>query len=311
MRSVRNACIALLAGIACAAFSASAHRVFPYLAFDSGWAVRAARDLLAGRDPYGYPVNHLTVPYPLPAAFLGLPFAGLADTSVAAAFIVLFVGVFVWAVLRAGEKWRLIMLLSWPFLYSILAVQWTPLICALWFIPELAAVTLIKPQNALPFLLTTKPRKWPLLATAGVLLASLALYPKWPFVWLGQLPTYEGVVPLTYMPWGLLILPALLRWRDRRAWFLLLMACMPQRMVYDQFFVLLIAQNPRQLLALIACSWLPFAAVMQSSNVANVVGTWQLWVVIAHYIPATIVLLWPDLQAVWARRWNARLAPAQ
>ena len=41
------------------------------------------------------------------------------------------------------------------------------------------------------------------------------------------------------------MLLALLRWRSREAWLLLLCALMPQRVVYDQLTLLLVARTPR------------------------------------------------------------------
>ncbi|MBK7454708.1 MAG: hypothetical protein IPJ46_13625 [Anaerolineales bacterium] len=37
---------------------------------DFNWQLRAARDLLAGNDPYGYIPWRLNIPYPLPTAML-------------------------------------------------------------------------------------------------------------------------------------------------------------------------------------------------------------------------------------------------
>jgi hypothetical protein len=61
--------------------------------------------------------------------------------------------------------------------------------------------------------------------------------------------------PILVLPFGPLIVLALLRWQNREAWLLILMAVMPQRMVYDQIPLLLTARTPRQLLLLVECSW--------------------------------------------------------
>jgi hypothetical protein len=80
-------------------------------------------------------------------------------------------------------------------------------------------------------------------------------------MWFSQLGGYRGLPPILVLPFGPLIVLALLRWKNREAWLLILMAVMPQRMVYDQIPLLLTARTPRQLLLLVECSWawiLPF-----------------------------------------------------
>ena len=136
---------------------------------------------------------------------------------------------------------------------------------------------------------------------AAVLALSLAIRPSWPWEWLSQIREYQGLKPpILTLPFGPLILASLLYWRDRRAWLILTMAIVPQRVFYDQLPLLLVAQNKRQMFPLVFSSWISFLVLWLSRNMAEMPGGWQLWVVVGHYLPAVGVLLWPQLEA-WAR----------
>jgi hypothetical protein len=65
-------------------------------------------------------------------------------------------------------------------------------------------------------------------------IASLAIYPSWPLVWLGQISTYQGLFRLCYNALRAIVSVGALRYRDRKTWLYLLMAVMPQRVLYDQ-----------------------------------------------------------------------------
>jgi hypothetical protein len=277
-------------------------------AADFTHALGMARDLLARRNPYAHTPGPYWIPYPLPAAFLGLPVAWLPESLAAGAFIGVSTGLLCWGILRSGERWRLAVLLSWPFIYAVIFAQWSPLLCAIWFFPLLSPLLLAKPNIALPLVLTS-PLRWPAIAIgAGVLALSLALRPGWPMEWFGQISQYQGLrPPLLVLPFGPLILASLLCWRDRRAWLILSLAVMPQRVFYDQLPLLLVARDKRQMFPLVCSSWISFVVLWLSPNMAQIPGGWQLWVVVGHYLPAVGVLLWPQLQAsLKARRLGAR-----
>ena len=287
-----------LSGIVCLLLT----HLFGLGAGDFRWCIRAARDLLAGRDPYGHVVTAITIPYPLPAAFLGIPFTILPEFAAGAAFIALSTGLLVWGFIRAGETWRVGMLFSWPFLYSVCFAQWPPLLCALWFFPTAAPLILAKPHMAFPLVVTNRISKPALWVTALVLGLSFVLYPTWPSVWFGQISGYEGVrPPVLTLPLGPLLVLSLIEWKDRRGWLLFTMACMPQRMFYDQLALMLVARNGRELQFLVGCAWLGFAALWLSEGMVNMPGSWQLWVLLSNYLPALGVLLRPHLELSVAR----------
>ena len=258
-------------------------------------SLRMARDLLAGADPYDSPVGFDWVSYPLPAALVSIPFSLLPDPLASGVFMALSSGLLAWLVLASGRIWRMAIFLSWPFIYSVLFAQWTPLLTCLWFLPVLLPLVLIKPQIALPMALTAKPSRWGIVSMALLLGLSLAVYPRWPWVWFQQVAGYQGIVPpLFVLPCGPLMLLALLRWRKRTAWLVALMALMPQRVLYDQLPLLLTASSWREMAFLIGTSWVTLPALLHYGGWKTLPGGWQTWIIASCYIPALIVVLRSD-----------------
>jgi hypothetical protein len=274
---------------------------------DFNWQLRAARDLLAGRDPYGYTPGEYNIPYPLPTAMLAIPLAGLSKFIAGGIFFGISSGLLAWLILRKGEPWQLFLFLSWPFFYALLYAQWAPLVLCLYFTPAFLPMLLMKPQIALPLALTHRPSWLGIGLTFLIGIASLAIYPTWPLVWLGQISTYQGIIPpLLILPLGPLMLLALLRYRERKAWLLLSMAAMPQRVLYDQMTLLLVANNLREMLILILCSWISLPVLMIFGGWFNLPGGWQLWILLTLYLPALGILLAPVL-GDWIKKWNDNL----
>jgi hypothetical protein len=259
------------------------------------------------------------IPYPVPAALVAMPLAWMRDVTAGSLFFGLSATLLAFGILRSGEEWRLAMFLSWSFVYALLWVQWTPLICALWFSPAVAAMVVIKPHIALPVLLAGDFRKrlsegrgwkW-LIPPAALLLLSLVWYPSWPLVWYGQIRTYQGISPpLLSMPLGPLVLLSLINWRDRRAWLLITLAMMPQRMVYDQLPIMLLANSRRQLWILVAASWINCAIFLQSNGWAGVPMGWQNFLLATLYLPAVAMVVWPMLKKQM-EQWMTLLAPRE
>lgn len=303
---VAAAMIGILAGGLCFIVLRAHNSVQPTVkAGDFQWALRAARDLLGGRDPYRYAPGPYAIPYPLPAGLLAMPLAWMPDVVAGSVFTGLSVMLLAFGILRSGEEWRLAMLLSWSFVYALLWVQWTPLICALWFLPAVAALMLVKPHIALPVLLAgdfrkkvLQQREWKwMIPPAVLLLVSLLWHPSWPLVWYRQLGTYQGISPpLLAMPLGPLVLLSLVSWRDRRAWLIVVLAIMPQRMVYDQLPLLLVANSRRQLWILIAASWINCAIFFRSNGWDGVPWGWRNFLLATLYLPAVAMVVWPKLK---------------
>lgn len=278
-----------------------AYQIRPYLGNGAGdftFATRIAHDIWDGRDTYAAAVHPMTpdsVSYPIPAGIVAMPFALFSDEVASALFMGLSCFILAWCLLQNGKTWQLLVFLSWPFAYALLFAQWTPLLMSLWFLPAMLPLILVKPQIALPLVLTGKKiSKAGILLTAALLLISLIIYPTWPLVWIKQTGMYKGLPPLFSLPLGPLILLALFKYRDRRAWLLVLFALMPQRVLYDQLPLLLIATNSLEMVFLVFCSWLTLPMLMSSGGWSQLPFNWQFWILLTLYVPGLVLLFLPD-----------------
>lgn len=297
----RNLIVAALTGCAAGAFCTAVMVLVHGGAADFGVALHAARDLMNGLDPYRHPVHPDYAPYPLTATLLAMPFSFLPDEIAAGLFIGLTSALLAWCLLRYGRNWPFLILLSWPFVYGVLFVQWVPLVLCVWFLPCLLPVILIKPQIALPLAVTGKISRTGVIAATLLLAVSLLFYPSWPWVWLGQLHGYQGFSPpLFTLPLGPLLLLVLVRWREKRSWLLLLMAAMPQRVVYDQLALLLVANTRKERLVLVLMSWATLPVLLQYHSWGRMPGGPHFWIILTLYLPALAVILLSKAEAeIW------------
>lgn len=251
---------------------------------DFNWALDTARDLLAGRDPYDFKADALHVPYPLPVAMFGLPWLWLSPRLAATCHFGIASAFLAYAVLRKGHLWQLLIFFSFPYAYSLLYTQWSPLISATWFFPILApTLALVKPQVALPVVLSCLSLPGVLLS-AGIFLCSLGIYPSWPFHWAGQLGPFESIVPFL-SPAGFLLIPLVLRLRSSRARMLLLMSLMPIRAAYDLSPLFLIPRSAVGMLLLVALSWIP---ALWNPSLGFAVR--PEWTAVLLFVPAMLLL---------------------
>ena len=137
-------------GMASAAFCHFLLLHFHQGAADFGWAVRAARHVLAGQNPYNTPLEQ----YPLTAAFFGVPFVWLRPEMAAALFYGISSALLAFGLIPHGYH-RLLVFLAYPYWGGLLAVQWSTLIFASAFFPLLLPVTMAKPQLGLPVAITS------------------------------------------------------------------------------------------------------------------------------------------------------------
>ena len=217
-------------------------------AADFHWALHLVQRLLAGQNPYDTPLEQ----YPLPAALFALPFVSLRPELAAALFWGISSSLLAFGLTRHGYT-RLLIFFAYPYWAGILTVQWSTIIAASAFLPWLLPATMAKPQVGLPVFLTRLDRRG-LVACVVVGLASLAVKPNWPWLWLRQAGNYQHFIPILVLP-GALLLLALLRYRDRDACLLLLSACMPQRWFFDSFTLWLIPQSRREIVWTVFFSW--------------------------------------------------------
>jgi hypothetical protein len=217
-------------------------------AADFRWALHLAHRLLARQNPYDTPFEQ----YPLTAGLLALPLVRLQPELAAGLFWGISSSLLAFGLTRYGYT-RLLIFFAYPYWAAILTVQWSPIIAASSFFPWLLPATLAKPQVGLPVFLT-RPSRVGVLASIGLVLASLAAMPHWPLLWLRQTGNYQHFFPLLVLP-GPLLLLALLRYRDRDAQLLVLSALMPQRWFFDSFTLWLIPQSRREIVWTVFLSW--------------------------------------------------------
>jgi hypothetical protein len=249
---------------------------------DFNWAIMAARDLLAGHNPYARPAQF----YPLPVALFGLPFIAMKPEIAAGIFYGASSALLSFGLTRHGYH-QLLIFLAYPYWAGILTAQWIPLIMASAFYPLLLPATLAKPQIGLPVAMTHLTR-WGIGIGLGVAILSFLVMPGWISVWLVQIRGYSRFIPLLVLP-GPILAAALLRYRDRDAWLLFLAACMPQRWLYDPFSLWLIPKTRRSIVFTAGLSWVPgiwrwYHTPFSFTQVGR-------WIVLWFYLPMLIVLL--------------------
>jgi hypothetical protein len=215
---------------------------------DFHWALHLAERLVARQNPYDTPLEQ----YPLPAGLFALPFLRVTPEIAAGLFYGISSALLAFGLTREGFG-RLRVFLAYPYWAGLFTAQWPTIIAASAFFPVLLPATMMKPQVGLPVFLTRLSRRG-LLACVFVAALSFAVLPQWPLLWLRQTQYYEHFIPLLVFP-GPLLLLALLRYRDRDAWLLLLASLLPQRWFFDSFTLWLIPKSRREILLTAFCSW--------------------------------------------------------
>jgi hypothetical protein len=240
------------------------------------------------QNPYDTPLEQ----YPLPAALPALPLLRIAPEIAAGIFYGVSSALLAFGLTRENYG-RLRIFLAFPYWAGFLTAQWPPIIAASAFFPMLLPVTMMKPQVGLPVFLTRLSRRG-LLACLFLGVLSFAVMPQWPLLWFRQTHYYEHFVPLLIFP-GPLLLLALLRYRDRDAWLLLLASIMPQRWFFDSFTLWLIPRSRREILLTAFLSW--GAGVWRwFHQPANFTEVGRL-AVIFIYLPMLVVVLLRSAQA--------------
>lgn len=252
---------------------------------DFYWTHQAARDLLAGKNPYDNRLPGL-IPYPLPAAILGLPLAGIRDGVAGAVFFGIGSGLLAWGLMRDDPR-RLFIFLAYPYWAALMTAQWTPLVMSAAFFPLGLIFCVAKPQLGIPVGITHQSRKG-VIAVATVLIVSFVIRPHWVSEWMGQVHGYQHFFALLVIPGPILIL-ALWRWRDRDAWLLFLSSIVPQRWFYDEFVLWLIPKTRRSILWTVACSWV--VGLWRWHHIPHGIEAVGRWSVLGFFVPMLGVVL--------------------
>lgn len=236
--------------------------------FDQVWA--AARALLHRENPYeviGYNKPFFQpwpIYYPLPAAVLLAPLGALPLLVARCLFVGGSAAILAWAITRDGWS-RIPAFLSISFMVSIELAQWSILLAAAVLLPGLSWVGIAKPNWGVAIVASaSSPRIWkPLIVGAAVLLViSFAMQPHWVADWQRTVQSANFFrAPLT-LPFGFVMLAALLRWRRPEARLLLAIACVPQTPgLYDALVLFTIPRSTRETLALVVASFAVFFAL--------------------------------------------------
>ena len=269
-------------GVASGAFCWFLMKHFHQDAADFRWTIHLAQRLLARQNPYDTPLEQ----YPLTAALFGLPFVDLQPELAAAIFWGISSSLLAFGLTRAGYT-RLLIFLAYPYWAGILTAQWSPLIAASAFFPWLLPATMAKPQVGLPVFLTRLSRRG-LWACGIVAVASLAVMPSWPLLWLKQAAAYQRFIPLLVLP-GPLLLLTLFRYRDRDGLFLFLSSLMPQRWFFDSLVLWLIPRSRREIVWTVFFSW--GAGIWRWYHIPHTYAQVGRWTVIFLYLPMLAVVL--------------------
>lgn len=268
--------------------------------FSAVWI--GARCLLDGTNPYLVvgPGRALDWPwpvrYPAPAFVAALPLALMSEWAASVVFVA--GSAFLLAFGMTRESWhRIPALASGPFLLAAGAGQWSPLFTASWFIAPLAVIFAIKPTSGLAAFLysPTKEHRFYALAGGAVLVAiSFAFLPAWPVHWMDRIETSgDYAMPLLQRA-GWLIPLVLLRWRDRSAWVVFLLAIVPQaHSIYDVLpLLVLVPRSYREAIFLSAASSIGFMLmILPENNGAPYYATVGMLRNFTCYLPAVIVVL--------------------
>jgi hypothetical protein len=93
---------------------------------------------------------------------------------------------------------------------------------------------------------------------------------------------------------------ALFAWPNKRAWFLLALACVPQNyFFYDQLLVLLVAETRIELLFLCLCSWPAFALADMGGAISVMSTRIVPYAIVGCYWPTLVVVLAPYARLAW------------
>lgn len=236
--------------------------------FDQMWA--AARALWHRQNPYeviGYAKPFYwwwPFFYPLPAAVMVAPIGLVPVIAARMVFTSVSVGALAWLITREGWA-RLPAFLSISFFTSIELAQWSPLMTAALLAPSLSWVAVAKPNWGIAIVAaSSSPRIWkPLLVGAGGLtIVAFVLQPGWVADWVTILRTAKHFRAPVSLPFGILMLVALLRWRRPEARLLVAIACLPQTPgFYDALILFIIPRTSRESLALTVATFVVFFAM--------------------------------------------------
>ena len=273
--------------------------------FDFTYSWFAAREMVAGRNPYSTIFEHpmpsaKVLFYPLTAAVVALPLAWLPAPAAAIMFITLSSTLLAYLLLERGS-WTLWTISSVPMFRALYSVQWSPLLVSCSLVMPALGLVAVKPNLALPLLAYQRSRRavwWCAIGAALLLGVSLIFQPRWPLNWLAQFreSPFAGLYQVPLRLWYCLpLLLAALRWQRQEARLLLGMACIPQHgFFYDQLPLMLIPSNRDEMRFMWACSWIAYLPILWRPITTPFVENSHrefIGVAFGLYLPALILVL--------------------
>jgi hypothetical protein len=288
--------VALLIGVAAAlAAAVMPHpiRMFGVEMGDIGLPLGGLMQAQAGGSPYDIRLRaHTPALYPFTTMIVLWPLTLVPLRLVVPLFIGASSFALAFAILRNGKPWQLLLFLTPAYWAALLSVQWSPLLTAAILLPPLLPLAVVKPQLGVVLAAGGRWSRGTLLATLALIAVSLLVRPSWPLEWLrhGNLRTFNGFSPIVVLP-GIVLIAGALAWRTREGRLLLAMSVVVQRYFYDQLPLYLVARTWRQLLLLVASSWL-VVLIYRPDPMAGMqfVEVWR-GIVITTFLPALGVVL--------------------
>ncbi len=249
----------------------------------------AAVHLIRGENPYAI----ATLPYPLPAVLLAVPFTAIPLGVARPIFDVLVGWAFVYALWRYRGAFALLAVLSGAYLFAMWKGQTTPLMVAASLVPALGFLLAVRPSTSAP-LWIARPSRMAVLGVSAFLVLSLFVLPSWPRDWWTALQhDNTDLVAPVFRPFGLVLLLAALRWRLPEGRLLLAIAFIPQNILpYELVSLALIPANLLEMGIYVAGSAIAVAAVADWKHLSPGLVEWSWPVALCTvYLPMLYLVL--------------------
>jgi hypothetical protein len=304
----------LVVAMACAvaaalAVTVAAGRAPPNEAADFTVLWRAGRALVDGQSPYAvvnavgpYPYESGFL-YPIPAAIVVMPFALLSMHGGWIAWGAASTGLLAFALTRETFS-RLPLLMSLPMLSTVQQGQYAALVTAAALMSALSVFGALKPTLGAAVFARLQTKRQAITFAGGVFavfLVATLIYPWWPAEYVHEIGTMDHanyLPPIAVLPFGPLIAIAALRWRHADARLVLVLACLPQTMLfYDQLPLVLLARTFRQSLVLALLSYLPlaiapFVSAPPNDSTGALMSVMSRILIPAYFLPCVAWVLW-------------------
>jgi hypothetical protein len=300
-RTQQRLVLTVIVAVATAIVSWNLPPYAPGMKTDFAWVWSGARAWLDGLNPYEsvgpgrlYPLFS-PLWYPMPAIVVGVPFSFVSLQLANALFLGLSAALMVWGITRrAGNEPQLLLFASFAWSSEMFTAQWAPLMMGAALTPAFGFLLTCKPTLGAA-LFAGYPSRLALLGAATFGVLTLILWPWWLPSWLETIRATHQTAPV--MHWGgPLVLLALLKWRRPEARLLLAMACVPHTAnLYETLPLFLIVSTWFESIALVLLNGVVYFGVQAHMPAYPDRETYllavQQWIVIAIYLPCTLLLL--------------------